>query len=319
MIDRTRRFQPLTTIAAVALALCTVLDVCVRPAHAQTTEENFPCSVRDNAQDCMLECNTGTFFSQCLCMWDPREMLPEGGQCPEGKVCCWNIPCEKNTDEVACLRGGGSIDGTTPKNCSWTADDECVCTPPLVNAGYTVMDFDMDSSKLFAAPFDCLCPFTTVEQWLRLGVCNPPAVSKLGIKLNFGKPANDSIGLKGTLAVPDGFAVGGATLEVSIGGVVKTFTLDAKGKATVGTDQAKLTVTAKKGVVAAQDAKLSIKLTKGSFASSLSDDGLVDATVTNVALSVPVEIEFNGTMYAKTHAQTYTAKTGKSGATKDPK
>ena len=155
-----------------------------------------------------------------------------------------------------------------------------------------------------------------MEQWLRLDVCNPPGVSKLAIKLNFAKPAHDSIGLKGTLAVPAGFAVAGATLEVSIGGVVKTFTLDAKGKAKVGTDQAKLAVKAKKGVVAAQDAKLSIKLTKGSFASALSDEGLVNATVTEVAVSVPVEIQLNGTMYAKTQPQLYSAKAGKTGKTK---
>ena len=114
----------------------------------------------------------------------------------------------------------------------------------------------MDTGIALNAPFDCRCPFTTDEQWLRLDVCNPPGVSKLGIKLNLAKPSLDSIGLKGTLAVPAGFSAAGATLEVSIGGVVKTFTLDAKGKTTVGTDKAQLTVKAKKGVVAAQDAKL---------------------------------------------------------------
>ncbi len=205
-----------------------------------------------------------------------------------------------------------------PDHCSYNSDlDECRCTPPLVDAGYPNLSVDIENS--YDAPFDCRRPFTNDEQWLRLDVCNPPGVSKLAIKLNFAKPALDNIGLKGTLAVPAGFAVAGATLEVSIGGVVKTFTLDAKGKAKVGTDQAKLSVKAKKGIVAAQDAKLSIKLTKGSFASSLSDEGLVNATVTDVAVTLPVEIELNDTMYAKAQPQTYKAKQGKSGSAKSPK
>lgn len=172
MIDRSRNHQRLLAIAA--LALSGVLAIDTGPARAQTTEENFPCSLRRTAGSCMVECQTGTYFSQCLCMWDPRQMLPEGGSCPEGEVCCWNIPCEKNTDEFACIRGGGSVDGVTPKNCNWTADEECTCAPPLVPAGYTVMDFDMDTGKPFNAPFDCVCPFTSVDEWLDTGVCNPP-------------------------------------------------------------------------------------------------------------------------------------------------
>jgi hypothetical protein len=116
--------------------------------------------------------------------------------------------------------------------------------------------------------------------------------------------------------VPAGFSAAGATLEVSIGGVVKTFTLDAKGKAKVGTDQAQLTVKAKRGVVAAQDARLSVKLSKGSFASSLVDEGLVNATVADVAVTMPVEIELNGKMYASAQPQTYKAKAGKTGSAK---
>lgn len=71
--------------------------------------------------------------------------------------------------------------------------------------------------------------------------------------------------------------------------------------------------------MAAQDAKLSIKLTKGSFASSLSDEGLVNATIAGVAVSVPVEIQLNGTMLAKTQPQIYSAKAGKSGSPKTQK
>ncbi|MEO6027678.1 MAG: hypothetical protein ABIR79_12495 [Candidatus Binatia bacterium] len=273
----------------------------------------------------MAECDdvpgSNTFVFDCTCLFDNGAADPQDLSCPVGTTCCWNMPCEKWTNELQCVRGGGGsfddVGVATPHHCAWNADAEtCACTPPLVRSNYTILDFVVDSGIALNAPFDCRCPFTTDEQWLRLDVCNPPGVSKLGIKLNFAKPSLDSIGLKGTLAVPAGFSAGGATLEVSIGGVVKTFTLDAKGKATVGTDKAQLTVKAKKGVVAAQDAKLSVKLTKGSFASSLVDEGLVDAIVADVAVTMPVEIKLNGTMYASAQPQTYKAKAGKTGSAK---
>ena len=53
----------------------------------------------------------------------------------------------------------------------------------------------------------------------------------------------DVIDLKGTLAVSDGFSPAGATLQVSVGGVVKSFTLDAEGKAKIGTDQTQVNAT----------------------------------------------------------------------------
>lgn len=329
MSDRPRRFHFLTTIAAPALVLCVLLGAGARASYAQVMPAGFPCSTRSDRASCHAECDDGNentpppFLADCQCLWDDRNPQAVLTQCPPGEVCCWNAPCERydGLSQYDCaIGGGGSFDGQNviEKHCSYNFDsNECRCAPPLVDAGYD--DLSQDIYDSYDAPFDCRCPFTTDEQWLRLDVCNPPGVSKLAIKLNFAKPALDNVGLKGTLAVPAGFAVAGATLEVSIGGVVKTFTLDAKGKAKVGTDQAQLTVKAKKGIVAAQDAKLSIKLTKGSFAASLSDEGLVDATVTEVAVTMPVEIELNDTMYAKAQPQTYKAKQGKSGSAKSPK
>lgn len=318
-MTRTRRFGLQIVIAG--LTLWGLLGLGAGSARAQTGPDNLPCSTRREKDSCLAECTNENFLFQCTCLFDNGAADPQDVSCPVGGTCCWNMPCEKWNDEFQCLRGGGSPDGVTPKNCGWTVDDQnighCACAPPLVHSNYTLADFVIFNPSLaYDAPYDCRCPFTTDEQWLRLDVCNPPGVSKLGIKLNLAKPSLDSIGLKGTLAVPAGFSAAGATLEVSIGGVVKTFTLDAKGKATVGTDKAQLTVKAKKGVVAAQDAKLSVKLTKGSFASSLVDEGLVNATVTDVAVTMPVEIKLNDTMYASAQPQRYKAKTGKSGSAK---
>lgn len=59
-----------------------------------------------------------------------------------------------------------------------------------------------------------------------------------------------------------------------------------------------------------------IKLTKGSFASSLADEALIDDTVADVAVLMPVGIKLNDTMYAKAQPQIYRARAGKTGKAK---
>lgn len=318
MANRNRNFRCL--VVTIGLVLWGLLGLDAVVARAQFTD-NLPCSTRGTKNACTAECTTENFLLECFCLFDNRLHNSQDATCPPGGPCCWNMPCEKwdGTSSSECLRGGGSPDGITAKHCGWTPEEgggTCRCVPPLVRGDYTLDELATQLNRPLEAPFDCRCPFTTDEQWLRLDVCNPPGVSKLGIKLNFAKSSADSIGLKGTLAVPADFAVAGATLEVSIGGVVKTFTLDAKGKAQVGDDKAQLTVKAKKGVVLAQDAKLNVKFGKGSFAAALVDEGLVDATVKDIAVIMPVEIKLNDTMYALAQAQTYTAKAGKTGKAK---
>ena len=87
-----------------------------------------------------------------------------------------------------------------------------------------------------------------------------------------------------------------------------------------GNDAFKITIKAKKGVVAAQTAKFQVSLKKGSFAAALADEGLVGtADAKNASKTVRVDIIFNDATYRKEQVQLYSAKTGKSGATKSPK
>ena len=307
-----RLFTPL-----VIAALCTALLISADAAQAQ---DNLPCSTRTTLGACMAECTGENWLLECSCLWVSSES--QNGSCPNGGVCCFNMPCEKmtGTSRYECLRQGGSPDGITPKHCGWTPQEgggDCGCLAPLVNAGYTLQELSVvDSIDQFIPPFDCVCPYTTNEQWLRLDVCNPPGVRKLEIKVDFAKTSNDSVVLEGSLAVPADFQVTGASLVANIGGIIKGFALDAKGKAKIGSDQVQLVVKSKKGVVLAQNAKLTIRFEKGAFASSLVDDGIKNETLTNSAASVPVEIELAGTMFAKTHALSYTAKAGKTGKAK---
>lgn len=317
MTDLQRRLRHRVVLAG--LALVPLLGIGAAGVQAY---DNLPCSSRRTKNDCVAECTTENYLLECSCLFDDLDGNSQTAICQPGLPCCFDMPCEKwdGTSVYECLRGGGSLDGITPKNCGWSPEEgggTCGCVPPLVHGDYTLEDLFVTNPNLrYTAPFGCRCPFTTDEQWLRLGVCNPPGVTKLQIKLNFAKSSMDGIDLKGTLAVPDGFSPAGATLQVTIGGVARSFTLDTKGKAKVGTDQAQVFVKKKKSLVLAQDARLTVKFAKGSFAESLADEGLADATVTEAPVTIPVEVVMNGTTYAKAQPQLYSAKQGKTGKTK---
>ena len=139
--------------------------------------------------------------------------------------------------------------------------------------------------------------------------------AKLAIKLNFAKPASDSLSLSGTLIVPTGFAVAGAQVVVTVGGISNTFTLDAKGGSKSATGSLKIGV---KG--SGTTAKFSLKLSKGDFAAQLADEGLIGtADVKDKPVQIAAIVSFASATYQKVQSQLFSAKTGKSGASKDKK
>ena len=149
----------------------------------------------------------------------------------------------------------------------------------------------------------------------------PLALSKLRISLNFAPAGGkDAVSLIGTLPVPAGFVVAGQRVTLDVGGVVKDFVLDAKGSSPKGqTSSFKLRVKAEKGVVAAQNAKFTAKLSKGTFASLLADEGLTNTTIKAALRAVPVVILFNQALYRVDQWQAYAATAGKTGRTKAPR
>lgn len=144
----------------------------------------------------------------------------------------------------------------------------------------------------------------------------PLYVKKLAIKLNFAKPDKDGVVLQGTLPVPAGFQPEGRVVVVDVGGVVRSFTLDAKGKGVADPDRAQLKVKFEDGDVPSQDAKYVVKFAKGNFSSSLADENLTDRTVKDDPVSIKVDVHVGSNAFTATVTQTYTAKTGKSGKTK---
>lgn len=147
----------------------------------------------------------------------------------------------------------------------------------------------------------------------------PLALRQLAIKSNFAKPLKDTVTLKALVPVPDDFDVYGRLVTVDVGGLTRTFVLDEKGMAKSDGTVVKLSVKEKKGVVAAQDAKLIFKGAQGNFASNFFDEGLVDITVKESAVSVRVDVTVNGSLHSVAQPLRYTAKQGKSGKAKNPK
>lgn len=136
------------------------------------------------------------------------------------------------------------------------------------------------------------------------------------IKLNFAAASSDSIALAGTLPIPAGFSVAGKMITVDVGGVMNSFTLDAKGFSnTPGVGMFKIRIKSVKGVVNVQTAQFVLRLSKGAFAASLTDEGLINATVTSTN-SVPVILIFNQQYFTVSALRNYIAKANKSGVLK---
>jgi hypothetical protein len=139
----------------------------------------------------------------------------------------------------------------------------------------------------------------------------PPA--KLAIALNFVASDKDSIKLSGTLPVPDGFVYDQKPVIVDVGGVAKSFVLDAKGSAKPDKINQFKIGKPKLGI-----AKYSVKLNKGNFFTSFIDESLLNSEVKGVTRHVTVAIVFNNAVYQGNQAQLYTAKVNKTGKTKQP-
>lgn len=140
-------------------------------------------------------------------------------------------------------------------------------------------------------------------------------VTKMSIKLNFKKAASDSIQLQALVDVPVGFDPTGVKVVVDVGGVIRSFDLDAKGKAKIGNDQAKFLIKKpKNGVPPA--AKFAVKFAKGDFVAKLADEGLTNTTVSDLPVTIDVTVDIGDIYLRKLVPQIYTAKQGSTGRTK---
>jgi hypothetical protein len=137
-----------------------------------------------------------------------------------------------------------------------------------------------------------------------------PAVTRLRIGLNFAAPGNDSIRLLTWLGLAQGFSPSGQRIIINVGGVVKSFVLDAKGGAKEGNDIVKLSARGR-----ASTKKCTISFRKGTFAAAFADEGLANASIAKAARPVLVTVIVGGQKFEVLVPQAYTAISGK-GTTK---
>jgi hypothetical protein len=137
----------------------------------------------------------------------------------------------------------------------------------------------------------------------------PLNLGKLSVKLNFARTLSDSLQFSGVIDVPVGFDFQGKRVTVDIGGIIRGFTLDSKGKSP--RDVSGVTISKPKNGVS----KYTVKFSRSDLAADLEDEGLVDDEVADT-VDVPVTLIFNGKILQTTTTREYKAKAGKSGAAK---
>lgn len=143
-----------------------------------------------------------------------------------------------------------------------------------------------------------------------------PETKKATVILKFAKSDKDTIQWKGDINVGAGISLEGLPVSVDVGGVTQQFTLNKKGKANNGNGNTfHLKAKLKNGVTKAAPVKFVFKL-KGSFQEALATYGLVDTTVQDAPVSIPVELQAGALTFAADQAFTYDAKQGKKGTAK---
>src|ERR1043165_4044150 len=159
---------------------------------------------------------------------------------------------------------------------------------------------------------------TPIGQPIIAANIGPLTLSTAQIKLNFAKPAKDSISFSGSLSDPANFNPSQAAVVLDAGGVTKRFPLGAKGSSKIADDSFKLSLKVKKGVVQANPAaKFSVKFNKGSFSNTLaSTSGLTNDDLKAVPRTVIFTLVFNNTVLQKQQNMIYRAKKGKTGMAK---
>lgn len=216
----------------------------------------------------------------------------QGGGPEQKKEWSFNTSTDGNFDPAAAAGGttSGSVDDTT--------DGDGDGFPDLVEQTAGTVSSDAASTPFAGQPAGTALALT---------------VSKAQIRLNFAKP-NDSISVSGVLPVPADFTPGGKQVIANVGGVIRAFTLDVKGKSLVTT-----ATTEKFSLARPKDgfAKFNLKLTKGNFAAALSDESLTGSLdVKKETRSARITVYFNNATYTLTQTLEYSARRLKSGSAK---
>jgi hypothetical protein len=207
------------------------------------------------------------------------------------------------------FRASASVPGDGVLAYSWDFDDGGQAAGPVVQHA-----FDLPGT------YDVVCTVThaptgrTAQSTVQAEVAKPATLgTSLKVILNFASPGRDSLAFRAEFPVPAGFAVSGKQVAVDVGGVVRTFTLDAAGSGSVADGTAKLLVKRTGSAVGAQRARFAMTLKNASLQAPLATLGMADADVPGALVTVPIEVVFDGTTYQGSADLLYKAKAGKKG------
>jgi len=139
-------------------------------------------------------------------------------------------------------------------------------------------------------------------------------VVKLQIKTDLRNYRRDTMLLTGSLAVPNGLNLAGLPVIVDVGGVVRSFTLNAKGSDTSKRDQHFKFAT--KSVGGSLGFSMTLNTTvPTSFSAQLEDEGLINDDIT-LTVEIPIIMLLNNTYYSTTVNQPYVGKSRRMGISK---
>jgi hypothetical protein len=156
-----------------------------------------------------------------------------------------------------------------------------------------------------------------LRQIVNFAPVTPPVTKKATISLNFKKTSADKVNWNGSITIGAGLSLKGLPVTIDVGGASQTFVLNKSGKGNNGSgNKFSLQPKLKNGVTKAGTVKFSFQL-KGDFKAIFADYGLVNATVSNVPVTVPVSFTAGPQTYATEQNFTYKATQGKTGTAKN--
>jgi hypothetical protein len=142
-------------------------------------------------------------------------------------------------------------------------------------------------------------------------VPQPLYITRMNLNLHFSCGGADSIRITGALPGVNTSTIAGKTVVLNVGGVIRTFMLDERGKADRGALLIKQPNRNWGGY-----AKLTVKLTRGSFAGTLADEQLTNQDISKAPRVVPVLLILHQAVYMTRYPVTYTARAGQGGRAK---
>jgi len=132
---------------------------------------------------------------------------------------------------------------------------------------------------------------------------SPFRLQRASIVLDFTRAGRDRISLSGSLPLRYAIVPAGQTVTVDVGGVQRTFVLDAAGRGRSGRDRIR--------VGRGPRTPIAVELRGGEFASELADEGLTAARVRGVARTVPLRVELGASCFGKAQFFLYDARSGR--------